>query len=114
MKKKNIVRKKSDFSRIIKTTKPIVSKFYVIYIERTNDPEYHFGISVSKKLGKAVLRNKLKRQLKYIIDKKDYQKGFNCIIILRKSVLNANFTRKQEELEAEFTKLCIYKEDKNV
>ena len=111
MKKINIVKKTQDFTRIIKTKKAYVSNSFVIYIERKNQPTYHFGISVSKKIGNAVTRNKLKRQIKSIIDKKDYQNNFNCIIILRKGILSKSFKQKEIELYKELNKLNIYKED---
>ncbi len=111
MKKINIVKKTQDFTRIIKTKKAYVSNSFVIYIERKNQPTYHFGISVSKKIGNAVTRNKLKRQIKSIIDKKDYQNNFNCIIILRKGILSKSFKQKEIELYKELDKLNIYKED---
>lgn len=110
MKKKNIIKKNTDFQRIIKNKKSYVSKEFIIYIERTNDKEYHFGISVSKKLGNAVTRNKLKRQIKSIIDKKDYQNNFNCIIILRKAILKYSFEQKEKALNKQLEKLNIWEE----
>ena len=98
MKKINIVKKNQDFQRIIKNTKSLVSNEFVIYVEKCNSNNYHFGISVSKKLGNAVTRNKLKRQIKSIIDKKNYQNNFNCIIILRKGILPLTFQEKEEAL----------------
>ena len=111
MKKVNIVKKSQEFTRIIKTQNAYVSSSFVIYIERTHNETYHFGISVSKKLGNAVIRNKLKRQIKSIIDKKDYQNNFNCIIILRKGFLSKTFLEKEQALFKELDKLNIYKED---
>lgn len=98
MKKINIVKKSTDFTRIIKSKTPFKNKYFIIYKENTNEDIYHFGISVSKKIGNAVVRNKLKRQIKSIIDKKDYKKGFNCIIILRKSVLDLTYQELENNL----------------
>ena len=112
MKKINIVKKNLEFQRIIKNNSSIVTKEFVIYIERKRQDRYHFGISVSKKLGNAVIRNKLKRQIKSIIDKKDYQNDFNCIIILRKGILNLSFKQKEIALISQLSKLNIFKEDK--
>ena len=91
MKKINIVKENRDFKRIMDKSKPIKNNYYMVFVEKDNEiNNYHFGISVSKKLGNAVKRNKLKRQIKSIIDKKSYQKNFNCIIILRRDILNLN------------------------
>ena len=92
MKKVNILKKNEDFNRIIKNNKPYRNKYFFIYLEWTSENIYHFGLSVSKKIGNAVVRNKYKRRIKDIIDEKDYKNNFNCIIILRKEVLNLSFS----------------------
>ena len=74
MKKINILKNSRDFDRIISNNKPYKYKDYIIYIERKTTDVYHFGISVGKKIGNAVIRNKIKRQIRSIISKNDYQK----------------------------------------
>lgn len=109
MKKKNIVKNNRDFNRIIQNNKPYKYKDYIIYMERINENSYHFGISVSKKLGNAVIRNKLKRQVRSIISKKDYQNNFNCIIILGRGILERNFQQMEENLLEALKNLDIYR-----
>ena len=53
---------------------------------------------LEKKIGTAVTRNKIKRQLRSIIDKNDYQNNFNCIIIVRKSILNKTYQEITNQL----------------
>ena len=113
MKKKNIIKESRDFNRIIKNNKPYKYKDYIIYIERVNQENYKFGLSVGKKIGNAVTRNRYKRQLKAIIDKKDYQNNFNCIIILGNGILKRNFEEMSTNLYSIFDKLNIYKEEVN-
>lgn len=110
MKKINILKNNRDFDRIIKNNKSYKSKNLYIYIERTEDEYYHFGISVSKKIGNAVTRNLYKRRIKNIIDKNIYKNHFNCIIILKKSVLSISFLELEKELIAAFKDLKIIKE----
>lgn len=113
MKKINIIKSNLDFDRIIKNNKSYRYKDYIIYIERTNENDYHFGLSVGKKVGNAVTRNKIKRQLKAIIDKNNYEKGINCIIIVRKGILEKSFRVMEEELNEGLEKLKIKKEKIN-
>lgn len=109
MKKINILKKNTDFDRIIRSTRSIKYKDYIIYKEEKNQAYYNFGISVSKKIGNAVVRNKIKRQLKNIIDEKDYKKDVNCIIIVRKGILNKTYDEKKNDLFEAFEKIDIYK-----
>ena len=111
LKKINIVKKNIEFARIIKENNSYKTSPYIIYIERTNESRFHFGISVSKKLGNAVIRNKIKRQIKNIIDKKDYKNNFNCIIIVRKEFLSNSFSENENVLLNTFKRFKIFKED---
>lgn len=111
MKKKNVLKRNIDFDRIIKNNKSFRYKDYIIYIERTEDVCYHFGLSVGKKVGNAVTRNKVKRQLRSIIDEKNYQNGLNCIIIVKKGILEKSFEQMRQELFYAFDKLHILKEN---
>ncbi len=100
MKKKYIVKSTRDFDSIIKNGICIKNKYYVIYYKVNNLLYDRYGISVSKKLGNAVFRNKYKRKLRAIIDnyKKMYLNNEDYIIILRKEAIS----QKYEILEKAF------------
>lgn len=110
MKKINVLKRNIDFDRIIQNNKSFRYKNYIIYIEKNNSDQYHFGLSVGKKVGNAVTRNHVKRQLRAIIDEKSYQKGFNCIIIVKKGILSEDFNSMRDNLHNAFKKLNILKE----
>ena len=98
MKKINIVKEKKDFDRAFKLRNQVMSKYAFLYIYNTNS-SYRFGICVSKKIGNAVVRNKLKRRVKDIIDKSKLQ--FNSkdyIIILKKSANSAKYLELKEDI----------------
>ena len=111
MKKINILKHSRDFDRIIKNNKPYIYKDYVIYIEKETNDVYKFGISVGKKLGSAVNRNKIKRQIKAIIDQNDYQNNFNCIIIVGKGINERTFEERKNNLLIALNNINIIKEN---
>ena len=110
MKKQNIIKKSQDFEKIIKNNKSFRSKYFYIYKQKHEENTYHFGLSGGKKIGNAVRRNKVKRQLREIISQNDYQKNFDCIIIVRREINNANFSEIKEDLNNALKKLSIIKE----
>ena len=111
MKKINIIKKSQDFEKIIKNNKSFRSKYFYIYKRNHEENIYHFGLSVGKKIGNAVRRNKVKRQLREIISKNDYQKNFDCIIIVRREINDADFQKIQEDLNFALKKLSLIKEN---
>lgn len=100
MKKRNIVKTKRDFNNIINKGICIKNKYYVVYSLDNNKDYDCFGISVGKKVGNAVIRNKYKRKIRSIIDiyRKDFVNGKDYIIILRSSALSINFEEMKESL----------------
>lgn len=103
MKKLYIVKNSRNFEKIIKTGRFIKNKYYVVYYIKNNLPYNRYGISVGKKIGNAVERNKYKRRLRTIIDnsKKDYVNTKDYIIILREHAKQKDY----QSLETEFKSL---------
>lgn len=110
MKKYNIIKESKEFDRIIHNNKSFKYKDYIIYIEYNNSNNYKFGISVGKKIGNAVRRNKVKRQLRSIIDEKDYKNGFNCIIIVGIGINERSYSEMKDNYNKAITSLNILKE----
>ena len=109
MKKLYIVKHKYDFDRIIKHGKKKKNDICIIYSENSNLKYARYGISVGKKLGNAVYRNKKKRQLRSIIDnlEKDYVKTKDYIIILREKGKQLDY----QELNKKLKSLIIERKD---
>ena len=102
MKKREIVKNSWEFEEIIKNGKCKKNKYYVIHYKDNNLIYARYGVSVSKKLGNAVFRNKYKRILRSIIDnyKKNYINSRDYIIILRKEAIQKPYELLQKEFFA--------------
>ena len=103
MKKRDIVKHSYDFEKIMENGKVKKNYSFVIYSLNNETSKDKYGISVSKKIGNAVIRNKYKRKLRAIIDnyKKHYVNSSDYIIILRKGAVGKSF----QELEKDFFEL---------
>lgn len=100
MNRKYIIKEKELFNNIIKKGKYIKNKYFVIYIMKSEFSYPRFGFAVGKKIGNAVCRNKLKRQLRDIVRNNiDLFIKNNDYIILPKSCCNElKYDRIKEEL----------------
>ena len=99
MRKLYIVRTNRDFEKIIKEGKCKKDSYFIIHSKSNDLPYDRYGISVSKKLGNAVFRNKYKRIIRSIIDnyKKLYINKKDYIIILRKEALSRSFNELNQD-----------------
>ena len=85
MKKEYRLLSNQDFSSLVKIGKRVkVDEFYLYYL-KNNLTHSRFGISVSTKLGNAVIRNKTKRQVRAIVDEfiKVNQKPLDVVIVVK-------------------------------
>ena len=107
MKKENIVKRNDDFHRLIQQGSYVKDKNLVIYTMPNNLSKARFGVSVGTKIGKAHIRNKLKRQIRNIVDnnKNSYSKSQDYIIIVRKNCLNITSQEMEESYSRLFQKL---------
>ena len=100
MKKAYRVRKNEEFTRIISKKHTRSSKNFVIHYDSKVLDHSRIGISVSKKLGNAVIRNKVKRQVREMVKELDlYELSYDYIIIVRKGYFEGSFADNKKDLE---------------
>ena len=101
MKKYEVVKSNTLFNEIIQKGKFFYNNYFIIYMLPKDEYKPHFGIAVGKKNGNAVERNKIKRQVRVIIDnhKKLFKNNFNYIIMIKKDFKNINYTTRNEEFK---------------
>lgn len=100
MKKRDIVKSNILFNEIINKGYHFNSKYYVLCSLKSDDNKNKFGVAVGTKVGNAVIRNKIKRQMRVIIDnnKNIFPRFYNYVIICKKEILNLSFHEMEKEL----------------
>ncbi len=102
MKKQYRVKKSTEIEAIIKNKKYCSNRYFTVY-QKENSETIHFryAISVGKKIGNAVCRNKLKRQIRMIIQNFviiEENSHKDLFIIARNGVNELPFIEIQENL----------------
>ena len=79
------IKKNRDFRFIYKRGKSAVSCILAIYMKKSKGAENHIGITVSTKVGKAVVRNRVRRRIReaYRINETKFKPGHDIIIVAR-------------------------------
>jgi ribonuclease P protein component len=92
------LRNRADFSRVYRHGKSFANHQFVVYWFRKKEVEqFRVGISVSKKVGNAVVRNRMRRLVKEIVrhHEADLIQHVDLVFIVRKGALNMPY----QELE---------------
>jgi ribonuclease P protein component len=98
MEKKYRLRKNLEFKKVYSGGKNYWNRNLTLYKKKNNLQETRFGITITKKVGKAVIRNKIRRRIKEIYRKNLYRikSGYDLIIIPKQNVVDISY----KELES--------------
>ena len=104
------LKKNREFKQVYSSGKSIASPYLVLYWYSNNKEKNRYGFSISKKIGKAVVRNKLKRRLKEIIRLKEEKicMGYDIIIIARNPINKLDFQKLKKDLIKLYKKAGIW------
>ena len=114
MKIENRIKKGKEFQSIIDNGTLYREETLSIYWVKNDFNHPRVGISVPTKSGIAVVRNKIKRQIRAILAHSlDFNKGIDMIIIARKRYDINNFIATKKDLESLLEKIGNNSEQKD-
>jgi ribonuclease P protein component len=85
------IKKNNEFKKIYKKGKSVAGRYIVVYVFNNRLSVNRIGITVSKKLGNAVKRNRVKRIIKeaYRLNQHRFKTGYDIIIVGRSRSVTA-------------------------
>ncbi len=100
MEKKIRLRRNQDYKKVYAKGKPFKNRNFVLIVmfNRLNHPRV--GFSITKKMGNAVIRNRLKRKLREIVrlNRTKITKPMDYIVIPRQNTLDLDYLKLESQL----------------
>lgn len=98
------MKKNHEFRRLYAKGKSVATKNLVVYFRRVERPYNQLGLTVSTKVGNAVVRNKVRRRLReiYRLNESGLICGMDVVIVARVKSRYSTYS----ELERDFLYAC--------
>ncbi|MDD7718603.1 MAG: ribonuclease P protein component [Eubacteriaceae bacterium] len=109
MLKKNVLRRKSDFSSIYNKGKSVGDRYVVIFYKKNNLPYNRTAFLASKKVGNSVHRNRARRLMKESVRTSELEisTGFDIIYIARNTIIDRNCAEVRNSIESALKKTKV-------
>lgn len=94
------LRKRPEFQRLSRTGKKVHSSNFVIISKANDRGESRLGITVSTKVGNAVVRNRIKRLVREFFrrHRRELTPGLDILVIARESATGSSLTLVENEI----------------
>ena len=107
------VKREKDFNAIFKSGMNCANRKFVIYRLPQEQPHFRVGLSVSKKLGNAVTRNRIKRLIRHVLMKhQDHLVADDFVVIARKGVEELDFDQVEKNLVHVLKLAQVYRQER--
>ena len=107
MKKTVSIKENKDFKRLYYRGKSVAAGCLVVYYRQNPYPFCRLGLTVSAKVGKAVVRNRVRRLIResYRIMEDGVRKSMDIVVVARSSAAAADFRAVRASLSEAFLRL---------
>ena len=113
MKASCTVKENYEFRRIYRKGRSAVLPCLVVYCQKNRKGESRLGITVSTKLGHAVVRNRVRRQLReiYRLNKEKMLCGYDVILVARVKAVHLPYQKLEHAYLQGLDKLELLRRD---
>lgn len=112
MQKQFRLAKREDFNKVYRYGKSVANhQFVLYYMPRADIDRFRLGVSVSKKIGNAVVRNRLRRMVKEIVrlNADGIKPHTDLILIARKPTAELSYKEMEKSVLHVMGKAGIFK-----
>src|SRR5262249_42084317 len=111
--KSSRLRNSRQFRRVYDQGYRFHTPYFSAFILRKEDDEQRYGITVTRKIGGAVLRNRCKRRLREVmrnhtLNQSCCSAGFDLVLNVKAGMAEADFKQLQESFSYVMNKVCDY------
>jgi ribonuclease P protein component len=101
---KERLRKRREFLVVYERGAKVQAAYFVLYILKNNLPYNRLGVTVSRKIGPAVVRNRIKRQLREVFrrNKRAISPPCDVVVNAKRSAATSSSEKTQEDLLGAF------------
>lgn len=111
VKKSYRVKRDKDFQAIFSEGKSVANRQFVVYYLEKEQEHFRLGLSVSKRLGNAVVRNRIKRRLRHLVQEFAPQlKHWDFVVIARSGVAELTTAELKKNLRHVLNLSPLYEE----
>jgi ribonuclease P protein component len=90
--------KPEQFKAVYSQGSTQVDRFLVLKSLPNHLEHYRFGVSINKRVGKAVVRNRIKRKLREIIRLKALATGWDIVLIVRNPAAESDYKQLEKSV----------------
>jgi ribonuclease P protein component len=101
------LRASGDFAAVMRGGRRVRHALLTVVARRTDGPTTRIGFATSKRVGGAVERNRLKRQLRVMTQALSWHPGFDVVVIPQPACMSARFDEIARAIETSGERLGV-------
>lgn len=91
MRREERLRRASEFAAVHQEGRSLAHPLFVFRIRRNSLPHNRYGFVTSRRIGKAVARNRARRRLREAMRRLSLQPGWDLVVVARPAINEASF-----------------------
>ncbi|TFE01435.1 ribonuclease P protein component [Jeotgalibacillus salarius] len=114
MKKEQRIKKNPEFQAVFKKGTSMANRQFVLYrLKKQDQKAFRLGMSVSKKVGNAVMRVQIKRYIRQVFHElsNELNPSYDYVVIARKPAADLNFHETKKSLTHVLKKSRVLKSE---